>query len=151
MDQNNCHDLKVEYLHSPDLDLLVKSQMRLQQRIDPNFHHPDESLASIAEFLMKNKHALEEEINETLNALGGTHDGIGSAAWKWWKKDNQKAKEMKISDLSERDLLELKYEIVDQFHFFMNQMIKVGMTGSELFSLYFTKNKENFNRQENGY
>ena len=158
-DQNICHDLPIQNLVSKDLDELVNMQKALQLRIDPSFCDPGESIASIAEFLMKNKHAFEEEMIEMMNALGGTHDPVGSSgkilgsgAWKWWKESNRtEARAFTINALSGRDRIELKMEIVDQFHFFMNQMIKIGMSGSELYSMYMAKNAENFNRQNNGY
>jgi hypothetical protein len=152
MDQNNHEHLECnsDYV-SNDLEMLLEMQKTLQLRIDPKFCDENESLASISDFLIKNKHALEEELCETLNALGGVNEGIGSAVWKWWKKDHQKAKQMTIKDLSEGDLKELKLEIVDQFHFLMNQMIKVRMSGSDLYNLYLLKNQENFKRQDNGY
>ena len=153
MDQNSHEQFLEkgsEYV-SQDLETLLLMQKGLQLRIDPNFCDPNESLKSISDFMIKNKHALEEELCETLNALGGVNDGIGSAVWKWWKKDHQKASQMTINDLSERDKLELHLEIVDQFHFLMNQMIKTGMSGSDLFNLYILKNEENFKRQDNGY
>ena len=153
-DQNTCSNLEIEKLECKPLDELLMYQASLQEKIMPGFMDlvKMESLSDKAEFLMANKHAMEEEYGEMLNALGGMHDGIGSAAWKWWKKDNGlKARTMKINDLSERDLIELKMEVTDLFHFFLNSMLSVGMTGSELYSYYLAKNKENINRQNNGY
>lgn len=162
MDVNKCSELKIVYEEAPQFDEIVNMQKALQLRIDPLFCSENQSIADIASFFMKNKHALEEELCETLNALGGTHDSlqtvvgsanppVGSGAWKWWKKSHLLAEAYTIEALSERDMIELKMEIVDQFHFFMNQMIKIGMTGSELYSMYKSKNLENINRQENGY
>lgn len=149
---NKCSELEIDYTKIPTFPEMLNIQASLQERIMPGFYHPKNSIANIATFFIANKHALEDELGETLDALGGTHDGIGAAAWKWWKADNTlKAPEMTLSNLSERDLLELKFEIVDQFHFFMNQMVKIGMTAEELASMYVAKNKENFNRQERGY
>jgi hypothetical protein len=163
MDQNECYHLEIKHEDAPMFDELVNMQKELQLRIMPNFCDENRSIAEIAEFFMKNKHALEEELAETLNALGGTHDPLqtelgkanpplGSAAWKWWKNSNKfLAETHTIEDLSGRDMLELKMEIVDQFHFFMNQMVAINMTGSELYSMYKSKNAENFRRQRNGY
>lgn len=149
---NKCSGLQINYEVAKEFDEILDMQKSLQLRIDPNFDDPNESIASVARFLLANKHALEDELSETMDALGGIHDGIGSGAWKWWKKDNKlQAENQRISDLSERDIIELKMEVVDQFHFFMNQMIKIGMTGSELYSMYKSKNAENFNRQNNNY
>lgn len=161
MDENKCYHLPIVYEVADQLDELVNMQKELQERIQPGFYDPNESLASIANFIMKNHHASHEEECEFLNALGGTHDlldipqstkVLGSGVWKWWKADNRIiAPEATFSDLSERDQIEAKMELVDRFHFFMNEMIKIGMTGSELYSMYKSKNAENFNRQNNGY
>lgn len=149
---NECSGLEIKMEIADQFDEILEMQKTLQLRIDPEFCNPTESIASVARFLLGNKHALEDELSETMDALGGIHDGFGPAAWKWWKKDNKGIMEnMVIADLSDRDTKELKMEVVDQFHFFMNQMIKIGMTGSELYSMYKSKNAENFNRQNNGY
>lgn len=149
---NTCSGLNIVMENAKEFDEILNMQAALQERVQPGFYNPNESIASIARFMLANKHALEDEMGETLDALGGIHDGLGSASWKWWKKANREEMEqMNINDLSDRDKIELKMEIVDQFHFFMNQMIKVGMTGSELYSMYKSKNAENFNRQNNGY
>ena len=58
---------------------------------------------------------------------------------------------MKISDLSEDDVKELKMELVDIQHFLFNMMISVGMNAEELYNFYLSKNKENIARQERGY
>lgn len=151
IDSNVCSNLEIFKFESRDFDEIFGLQKLLQEKIGVSYYDPDESLASIAGFFMKNKHALEEELSETITSIGGMHDGIGSAVWKWWKKEHAKAHEMKLSDLSERDMLELKFEIVDQFHFLVNQALRIGMTGSELFSMFISKNQENINRQNNGY
>lgn len=148
---NSCSHLQYENVPCPQLNEMLELQKSLQERISPGFYSENESIDSIAKFFLANKHALEDELGETLDALGGIHDGIGNSSWKWWKANNKLAKTMTINDLSTRDLLELKMEIVDQFHFFMNQMIKVGMTGDELFNMYMSKNQENVNRQEQNY
>jgi hypothetical protein len=153
-DQNTCSDLEIINHPFPQFEELLNIQLQLQEKIMPGFGEGifNESLADKAKFLIANKHAMEEEYGEMLNALGGMHDGIGSAAWKWWKKDNkEKASTMTLEDLSERDLIELKMEVVDKFHFFLNVMLKVGMTGGELYSYFQAKNRENINRQNNGY
>ena len=150
--ENSLEHVEVPFFKSDDLDRLVNIQKSLQERIQPGFYSPFESVASIADFFMKNKHALEDEMGETLDALGGIHDGFGSAAWKWWKQDNKGiAQETTFSMLSERDQKEVKFEIADQLHFLLNQMVKIGMTGSELYSIYLAKNQVNIDRQDNGY
>ena len=94
---------------------------------------------------------MSDELNEMFDALGGINDGIGSSAWKYWKKDNKLAADMKVSDLSESDRLELFYEWIDGLHFYMNFAISIGMTSKDILNLYMAKNSENHNRQNRGY
>ena len=149
---NQCFNLPVEVLSSPDWDKVFNMQLSLQKRImGDDFDSQSNTLANVADFFLKNKHALEDELSETIDAIGGIHDGIGSAAWKWWKKDNAEAEVRTLHSLSDRDRLELAMEITDQLHFLINEYVKLGITGSQAFSLYMAKNKENFDRQDRGY
>lgn len=149
---NICADLKVEdhYSDSSDtLGLIYNKQKELQERL--GFDFTGWNLKQIADFWMVNKHAMSDELNEMFDALGGINDGIGSAAWKYWKKNNTKASEIKIEDLSESDRLELFYEWIDGLHFYMNFAISIGMTPKDIVNLYMAKNSENHGRQERGY
>ena len=85
--------------------------------------------------------------NKTSKSL----DHIFDIQKKYWKKDHNKAKSMTIKDLSDKDLLELKFEIVDAFHFLINFGVSIGMTGSEFYNLFVSKNQENTDRQNRGY
>ena len=109
------------------------------------------TLKDICDFWLMNKHALTDELHEMFDALGGIDDGIGNSVWKPWKNDNLEAKSMTVKNLSDRDLSELKFEIVDAFHFLINFAVSINMTGSELYSMYISKNLENTNRQKNNY
>jgi len=46
---------------------------------------------------------------------------------------------------------ECKYEYIDMWHFFINVGLLLGVSADEFVSLYVTKNKENFDRQDRGY
>lgn len=149
---NTCADLPVEDFHTGANDtfgLIYDKQKELQTRY--GFDFSEWTLKQIADFWMVNKHAMSDELNEMFDSLGGVKDGIGSAAWKYWKRDNKKAAEMKISDLTESDKLELFYEWIDGLHFFMNFAISMGMTSKDIINLYMAKNSENHQRQERGY
>lgn len=149
---NICSDLKVNdhYSDSSDtLGLIYNKQKELQERL--GFDFTGWNLKQIADFWMVNKHAMSDELNEMFDALGGINDGIGSAAWKYWKTNNTKASEMKIEDLTESDRLELFYEWIDGLHFYMNFAISIGMTSKDIVNLYMAKNSENHDRQERGY
>lgn len=149
---NKCADLNVKDYSQEITDTLgfiYNKQVELQQRL--GFDFKDLTLKQIADFWMVNKHAMSDELNEMFDALGGIDDGIGAAAWKYWKQDNKKAAQMKISDLSESDRLELFYEWIDGLHFYLNFAISMGMTSKDIVNLYAAKQAENLERQQRGY
>lgn len=59
--------------------------------------------------------------------------------------------EQKAGFTSEEQRLEVLYEYIDVFHFFMNIGLALGIDGDTFKRLYATKNKENFDRQARGY
>ena len=149
---NKCADLEVQDFYSDvkdTLGLVYNKQIELQSRLGFNFENW--TLKEIADFWCVNKHAMSDELNEMFDALGGVNDGIASAAWKYWKKDNAKAADMTVADLSEADRLELFYEWIDGLHFYMNFAISIGMTAEDIVNLYMAKNAENHDRQNRGY
>lgn len=68
--------------------------------------------------------------------------------YKEWKNYTP---EQKADWVSEEQRLEVLYEYIDVFHFFMNVGLALGITGEEFKKLYATKNKENLDRQARGY
>lgn len=99
-----------------------------------------------------NYHAIQDELRETFNALGGMHDGIQAGVWKPWKKSfKEQLPNMTFNSLSDRDKKELQMELIDIQHFVFNLMLATGMTAPELFNMYHSKNKENIERQKRGY
>ena len=85
-------------------------------------------------YLTINFHSLNDEFNEFIDALGGINDGDGSAVWKYWKSKNQDYKNKTIDDLTENDLLELKYELIDIFKFMLLIPIILGLNNKPLFT-----------------
>ncbi len=68
--------------------------------------------------------------------------------YKEWKTYTD---EQRAGFTSEEHKLEVFYEYVDMWHFFMNIGLNLGITGEMFEKLYLTKNKENFDRQKRGY
>ena len=154
---NQCKDLLVEndYVKSTHhLEKLMNLQKNTQEGVY-GYQFDNLTLGEIKDFWLWNTRAIEDEISEAYDALGGVSNNgetsIGNAGWKPWKSNHKKAYEMKISDLSEDDVKELKMELVDIQHFIFNMMVSVGMTAEELYNYYISKNKENIRRQENNY
>lgn len=147
---NKCSDLKISNRTSKALDYIFEIQRNAQEN-NYGYNFDNMTLKDICDFWLMNKHALTDELHEMFDALGGIDDGIGNAVWKPWKKDNLKAENMTINDLSKKDLLELKFEIVDAFHFLINFAVSINMTGSEFYNLFLSKNQENADRQKRNY
>ena len=159
---NQCKDLEIENLYSESKNTL-HDLFTLQKDIQENVYGYDfefmrsQPISAMKEFFMWNTHAQVDEAHETMDALGGIHDGIGNAVWKPWKKRHEETKSvftlipMTFNDLSGRDRIELKMELIDELHFLFNKMHAAGMTTEELFNYYFAKNKENRDRQKRGY
>jgi len=81
------------------------------------------------QFIKDNKLALDAEVQEMLDECG----------WKPWAS----SKHINVEAF--------KGEIVDAFHFLMNEMMVVGMTVDELLTGYDRKSFKNIKRQEDGY
>ena len=154
---NQCKDLPVEddYVKSTHhLGTLMTLQKNTQEKVY-GYDFANLSLGEIKDFWLWNTRAIDDEISEAYDALGGISNNgetsIGNAVWKPWKSNYKKGYEMKVSDLSEDDVKELKMELVDIQHFLFNMMISVGMNAEELYDYYLSKNKENIRRANSGY
>jgi hypothetical protein len=150
---NSCSGLNIEDLYSKSSDTLGDI-LNLQADTQKNvygYNFEEMSLRELMEFWHMNTHAIVDEIHEATDALGGIKDGNGNAIWKKWKLAYSTYKAKKFSDLSENDQLECKFEVIDMLHFFMNYAISIGMTPSEMYNMYMSKNLENRRRQQNNY
>ena len=109
---NECADLVIEEVDA-DINTCFELQLELQKKFPETENIGDQTIAETAVSAQRNMHAFMDEVMEFMDAMGGMHDGYKNGAWKYWKQDYKKAKEDKISDLSPRDLQELKFEYVD--------------------------------------
>ncbi|QBX32709.1 dCTPase [Aeromonas phage Asfd_1] len=105
----------------------------------------------ILQWLKNQDDYIADETRELYTALGGMSNPKPNAVWKPWRAEFAEYQARLFSDLSPADQLEAKFELVDQFHFFLNKMIAMGIDGDEMFRLYYVKNAENFERQKRGY
>lgn len=141
------------------LQIMLNMQHALQARLaedKPGTNmHPDElaQAGDIVDWLRNQKDYIDDEFRELLTSLGGMSNGekAASAVWKPWKADHVAKQETYIKDMSGKDQLEIKFEMIDILHFILNMFIALGMDAEEVFKLYFLKNAENFARQDNGY
>ncbi len=143
------------------LEDLLDKQKRLQEEVyfpklaeHVSFSGTDfkgMTLKQIKDFFLMNKHALDDEIHEMFDALGGIHDGIGSGVWKTWKSSHKDIDKMTLDDLSERDRKELVFEYIDAWHFFMNFGAALRVSSQDIYNYYYSKNAENIERQLKNY
>lgn len=136
------------------LNLQNQLQLQLHERLPNNIPPSDiKTKGELIDCLDANFDAIMDEFRELKTSVGGMSRGdkAASAAWKRWKTDNTKIREELLSDMSTDDLLEMKFEFVDIFHFILNMCTALGITYEELFVLYMLKNKENARRYNSGY
>lgn len=141
------------------LDAMLSMQRTLQTKLaiekpQMNLNPCDLNTAGkVVDWMRTQKDCIDDEFRELLTSLGGMSTGEkdASGVWKAWKANNLQKRNTLISELSPEDQLEIKFEFVDIMHFVLNMQLALGMDAQELFELYYLKNKENFNRQNNGY
>lgn len=137
---NKCaqlYDPEAAQQHSGDrLKAIFEMQTSLQKRVgsDPNTMSFQERI----QFLMNNWNFLSCEYAEMLERT----------PFKSWKSYTP---EQKAGFLDEEHKLEVWYEWCDMFHFFINMGLCLGIDADAAFTLYHSKNKENFARQDRGY
>ena len=110
-------------------------------------------IGEIYDWLRDNKIALDDEFREVVDALPGMNlpEKERSALWKKWKANHLKLREKDISELEPNELKELKFELIDMWHFFMNMMLGLRISSKELFTYYYYKNLENIRRYNSKY
>lgn len=141
------------------LQVMLDMQKSLQTRLakdKPEYNrHPDDlaNAGEVVDWLRNQKDYIDDEFRELLTSLGGMSNGekTASAVWKPWKGEHAEKRETLISEMSDKDQLEIKFEMTDILHFVLNMFMALGMDAEEIFKLYFLKNAENFARQDNGY
>jgi dimeric dUTPase (all-alpha-NTP-PPase superfamily) len=118
------------------LNLMLKMQRTLQENAyGYNFSKltPQERTAFIKEMSIH----VNQELNEMLYEL---------PYFKPWKD---------YSGMTDEEIRQAYVkaggELVDLAHFFLNLVIGLDMTADELFTGYYNKNKENYQRQVEGY
>lgn len=116
-------------------EVMLNLQASFQHRVDPRYESDD--LKERAAFIRDHFVYLDQELQEMLYEI---------PYFKHWK-DYSKMTDEEISAA----YVKAKEELVDSWHFFMNLMLALGMTATELYEGYLIKSKENIRRQEEGY
>ncbi len=110
---------------SDRLEAIFEIQIALQNLTDTRFKDDMNN-----EYIKDMCLAAHSEISEILNEVN----------WKPWKKSNKTICPEKY-----------KGEVIDLMHFVINLGLAASMTPDELFHMYIQKNKENLQRQKEGY
>ena len=139
--ENKCAQLysaeiSPEALNQNPLKLIFEMQNALQLRLGQDFSKLP--LNERCELIKDNWTYLTTEFTELIERLPFKH----------WKKYTD---EQKADFISEEQKLETWYEWCDMLHFFVNIGLLLGIDHDAAFKLYYTKNKENFARQDRGY
>lgn len=144
--------------HGDPLQVMLDMQKSLQVRLanDRDYcYHPDKlaTAGDVVAWMREQKDCIDDEFRELLTSLGEMSRGEkdASAVWKKWKARYQEAQAKPITDMSPKDQLEIKFEMIDILHFVLNMFAGLGMSAEEIFKLYYLKNAENFARQDRGY
>lgn len=148
---------KITGNHGNPLNAMIAMQTKLQKELaerHPNYNRDPDTLKTCGDILdwcQAQDDYIADEIREHYTALGGMSNPKPNAIWKPWRAEHGEYRTRLFSDLSPEDQLEAKFELIDQLHFVLNKFIAMGMTGDDIFKLYYLKNAENFARQERGY
>lgn len=117
------------------LQELLNAQARLQKLMPPHRYalgYPLYGLNTndqVIEFLTAMHVAQTDEMHEMLGEIG----------WKPWATSRHINRDAAVS------------EMVDEFHFFMNRLLALGVDEEELTRLYYAKHGKNAKRQREGY
>ena len=134
--ENKCAHLFEHHSVPEPLRKMLELQGDLQKRLGIDYSNmPFKDRIS---WIMVNWSCLTSEYAELLDRLPFKH----------WKKYS---KEQLEGFVTEEQKLEVFYEFIDMFHFFLNMALALGIDHDTLVSLYLTKNAENFDRQNRGY
>ncbi len=142
--ENKCAHLYDQKINTDLTDFIVDAfrlQSELQKRLSKEGKALDYEHATFSERIQDittQWRNMNLEMSELLERL----------PYKEWKNYSD---EQKLNWLNREHQLEVWYEYIDVFHFFLNVGLALGISGPVFERLYLTKNKENLDRQDRGY
>lgn len=127
---NTCSNLEINGIYDSSKNIIedIYNLQATTQRNVYNYTFETMNLRALMEFWHMNNHALLDEVLETLDALGGIKDGVGSLYWTDLIEVG--------GELSDNDLIELKFELIDQLHFIMNMWVSINGDSKILDEMY---------------
>ena len=141
------------------LNEMLKMQNQLQVNLKEKLGRtipPDElkTKGELVDFLFDQKRAFDDEFMELIHSIAGSNksDKEQTSIWKKWKSDYTKLRSEDINEgLTEEEIHEKNMESIDMIHFVFNMLLALGLDEKQIFEYYYLKNRENFNRYQNGY
>lgn len=116
-------DYPIEFDFQDKLDRMFWLQKQLQKRLGYDFTEFNNNYFNLM----------------YIGCITELSEVIENTKWKPWKQS------------SSNNILEIKKELIDVFHFLINMCIACNLEPNELFYEFLNKNQENNRRQENGY
>jgi len=142
------------------LQTMLAMQNSLQETLAEKFSHrvkaPSQlsTKGELTDFIRDQHAAINDEVRELIESVVGMSrpKSDQSACWKKWKAKYDSIRSEGIDEnLTDADKIERAMEAIDIFHFVLNWYLALGIDAKDMFILYYAKNKENFDRQKNGY
>jgi hypothetical protein len=132
---NTCHHLKVGKQNPKNkLELIFKTQERLQSMYGYKLRN------------LKDKEKLKKSIDMILAMFDELSEIMDFLPWKPWKK--YKVSKVLNDGVNQK---EIRMEIIDILHFYVNLCIIWDLNPKTLYNFYISKNKENIDRIRRGY
>lgn len=139
---------KCAKLFEQDVDLTkitIEAMFEMQRRLQENLAFKGKALNYDEATFMARVRDIDKQWRNMTLEFAELMERLPYKEWKTYPEG------VKLDFQSEEQRLEILYEYIDMFHFFMNMGLALGMDGELFKKLYATKNKENFDRQARGY
>lgn len=150
--ENQCAHLEVsdkEFSFQDMLNLQRNLQIDLATRLPESNINPFniKTKGQMRDWMKNQRDAINDEFKELIEAVGNQNNAI----WKTWKAGHVKLSNENWKDLTEEEMLELKYEAIDIMHFVNNIFVALQMDAKEIGQMYAAKNAENLRRYNDNY
>jgi hypothetical protein len=139
--ENKCSHLLNEEAQLPSIEEMFNMQLNLQKFLSArgkSICYETASFKERVDAITTQWRNITLEFAELLERL----------PFKEWKNYSPEQLE---NFLNEEEKLEVLFEYIDMWHFFMNIGLLLKIDGETFKKLYYLKNKENFDRQNRGY
>lgn len=139
---------KCAHLFAQEVDLTkitIEEMFRMQKSLQDNLAFKGKALDYDEATFMQRVRDLDKQWRNMNLEMAELLERLPYKEWKSYTN------EQKAGFTSEEQRLEVLYEYIDVFHFFMNVGLALGIDGDTFKRLYATKNLENFARQARGY